>query len=533
MNRWLGFTLLLITLGALALRLPVLDARPMHNDEAVNAIKLQALWEKGDYRYDPDEYHGPVLHYATLPVLWLGGARNFTQVTEFMLRLAPVLFGAGLILLLLWLGDGLGRVAIVCAALFTAVSPAMVFYSRYFIHEMLLVFFTALLLAAGWRWWRTRRLGWALMGGAALGLMYATKETFVLEVVALVGAGVFTWAWGRWCVPCESCSAAQSAPGISSRIPAWHVGAAILMAGFVALAFFSSFFTNASGPLDAVRTYFPWLRRAGGDSPHIHPWYFYLERLLWFHHGRGPVWSEAIIFILAGVGFVAALRARHWTNSHLVLVRFLGFYTLLLTAIYSLISYKTPWCMLGFLHGMILLAGVGAAVLLHWRTRRWVQAAVGAAVVLAWGHLVWESLQTSFVSPADRRNPYVYAQTAEDVLELVQQVQAVSKAHPDGDNMLIKVMIPRGDYWPLPWYLRQFNRIGWWDQPPADPVAPVMIVGVRYQEAIEEKVGTSHQMTGIFCLRPQVSKMPLTFVEVFVEETLWKRYLDSKQKSAR
>ena len=33
--------------------------------------------------------------------------------------------------------------------------------------------------------------------------------------------------------------------------------------------------------------------------------------------------------------------------------------------VYSAIPYKTPWCLLGFLHGMILLAGVGAVVLVR------------------------------------------------------------------------------------------------------------------------------------------------------------------------
>jgi hypothetical protein len=29
----------------------------------------------------------------------------------------------------------------------------------------------------------------------------------------------------------------------------------------------------------------------------------------------------------------------------------LAFYTLILLALYSAIPYKTPWCLLGFLHG--------------------------------------------------------------------------------------------------------------------------------------------------------------------------------------
>src|SRR6185503_2280190 len=142
MNRWGALAALLLAVaGALALRCPHLDTRPLHHDEAVNAVKVSALWQEGRYAYDPDEYHGPTLHYATLPFLWLSGARVPGNLADAVLRLAPVVFGVGLVLLTLLLADGLGPRATAWAALFAAVSPALVFYSRYFIHEMLLVFF--------------------------------------------------------------------------------------------------------------------------------------------------------------------------------------------------------------------------------------------------------------------------------------------------------------------------------------------------------------------------------------------------------
>ena len=169
MNRWSALAVLLAIAAALALRVPHLATRPLHNDEAVNAVKISELWQHGRYAYDPDEYHGPTLHYATLPFLWLSGARNSSELDDATLRLAPVAFGVALILLLLLFSDGLGRHALAWAALFIAVSPAMVFYSRYFIHEMLLVFFTALTLGAGWRYAQTRLARWAVLAGAGVG----------------------------------------------------------------------------------------------------------------------------------------------------------------------------------------------------------------------------------------------------------------------------------------------------------------------------------------------------------------------------
>src|SRR6185503_17335366 len=185
MNRWSALVVLLAITSALALRLPQLETRPLHNDEAVNAIKLGELWEHDRYAYDPNEYHGPTLLYASLPFCWLSGADNLNELEDATLRYAPVVFGAGLILLLLLVADALGRPAIAWAAIFTAVSPAMVFYSRYFIHEMVLVFFTALTLGGVWRYGRTRAARWAIVAGAGLGLMLTTKETFVITLAAM------------------------------------------------------------------------------------------------------------------------------------------------------------------------------------------------------------------------------------------------------------------------------------------------------------------------------------------------------------
>jgi uncharacterized protein (TIGR03663 family) len=124
-----------VTIAALALRLPQLKRRPMHGDEAVHADKFGQLLENSYYHYNPSEYHGPTLNYFTLVPAWLSGAHDYKDVSEFTLRIVPVLFGVLLVLLLLLLTDGLGGPAACLAAVFTAVSPAFVFYSRYYIPE--------------------------------------------------------------------------------------------------------------------------------------------------------------------------------------------------------------------------------------------------------------------------------------------------------------------------------------------------------------------------------------------------------------
>ena len=65
MTKGFPLWLLLAALLALGLRSVQLGSRPLHNDESNNAIKFGQLWEGGGYRYDPTEFHGPTLEYAT------------------------------------------------------------------------------------------------------------------------------------------------------------------------------------------------------------------------------------------------------------------------------------------------------------------------------------------------------------------------------------------------------------------------------------------------------------------------------------
>ncbi len=508
MKRWSALVFLVAFAVALALRCPQLAVRPLHSDEAVNATKLATLWETGRYQYDPHEYHGPTLYYFSLPLLRLSPAENSSQLSEATLRTVTVGFGVGLILLLLLLSDGLGSAAVAWAAVFLAVSPAMVFYSRYFIHEMPLLFFTLLTLAAGWRYTQSRRLSWALLAGAGLGLMWATKETFVLSVAAALFAWVMERGWERWRVTPKP---QRSKP--NGR----HFALALLAAVGVAQLFFSSFLSNPHGPVDSLRTYLPWLDRAGGASPHLHPWSFYFERLLWFHPAKGPVWSEAAIFILAMVGGVAAFSTNRTFAFRPRLARLLVFYTLMLTAIYSVIAYKTPWCLLNFWLGMILLAGIGAAALVRLCRSQLRKTLMMAALVVAAVHLGWEARLAAVEFASDPRNPYVYAQTTDGCRELVRRIEAIASVTGTGTATVVKVITPES-CWPLPWYLRGFKNLGWWETLPDDPFAPIILVSAKLGAALDEKSNRAYLMTGFYEMRPGV------FLELYVERGLWEKF---------
>jgi uncharacterized protein (TIGR03663 family) len=568
---------------ALAVRVWRLSERPMHPDEANQAVRAGELLQSGQYRYDPGDHHGPSLYWFTLPVLRLCGAADLAGMQEWMVRLVPALFGTGLVLLLALVADGLGSPATVAAALLTALSPAMVYYSRYYVHEMLLVFFTLAVIACGWRYVCRPTLFWAAAVGSSVGLVYSTKETGILALLAMAIGLAVTVPWARWCgnrpPPSHSASGGTKGAGpppdgrppIPLPLSTYFRPGAVVLAGLagvlVAAALYSSFGRNGSGLADSVRAFAQYARRGAQGDLHAHPWYRYFEWLCAYRPGKGFFWSEGLIVALAAVAGLAAFwpggggraagggqqaAAHHPSSvvchpsSHYLppsahcplptahcplpswpLVRFLTVYTLVLAGLYSAIPYKTPWCLLSFLNGMILLAGVGAWWLMRIRRLRAVAAILLAAGVL---HLGRQAYQLNFRFAADQRNPWVYAHTSTDVLRLADLVGRLAAASPDRAGMPIHVVGP-ANYWPLPWYLRRLpaGTVGYW--PDADawqrdlaglPRPSVALAAAEFDPAVAARLPADYGPRGIYGLRPQV------LVSLWVEGALWRRFLDSR-----
>ncbi len=514
--KFVAFLLTAVAVAA-ALRLPHLDVRPMHADESVQAVLVRDLWQQGDYVYNPHEFHGPTLPYATLPFVEWSGATSFADTTEATYRIVPVLFGIGCVLLF-WLFRGLlDDTALLIAAGLAAVSPALVFYSRYFIHEMLLAFFTLAAIGCGWRYILRRRWVWCVLTGLCVGCMQATKETAAIAYLGAAGAAVVVLAWNRVAGrPWEPLR----------RDVVWHLVAGMLAAVVTASVLLTSFGADRRGVLDGVLTYLPWLSRAGGESPHIYPWWFYLKRLCWWHAERHAIWSEAPLVVLAALGLLYALRRRPAEpvsgsdeRIQVHFARWLASYSLIVCFVYCVIPYKTPWCLTQFLIVWLLLAGAGGAWLLRAR-RRWWRVIIAVLLVGGAGYLGWQAYRASFQFPADPGNPYVLSQTSADVERFVEHVRGVAAVSPSHWRTPVKVIWTDAYYWPLPWYLRQFEQVELWRELPADPVAPLVVAAPQYNAQLEEALGRDYIML-VYELRPQV------IMQLWVRFELWESYLRS------
>jgi len=449
----------------------------MHADEAVNADRVGTLIDQGRYEYSAAEFHGPTLIYAAAALARIDRLKDYRALTEAVLRAVPALAGVLLVAAHFWLIPYFGFPASACAALFTAVSPAMVYYSRYFIHETLLVLFTFGALLALWGYLRRPSLAWALAAGAMFGLMFATKETWIIAAACMGVAVVFAKAPGRRFV--------------------WSAAAFAA----VAIVLMSSFGTHWRGVADSLLAYRTYLARGAGiDTAHVHPWYFYFSCL----RGEWPV---------------AALAAAGMAASNVP--RFLKIYTVLMAAIYCALPYKVPWNVLSFWHAAILLAGAGVV----WLAQRLPRAVVVGLVGIAVAQLGWQARADSFERASDPRNPWVYAHTGTDVFVIMKQIDALAAVAPQGSAVGMQIYTHE-NLWPLPWYLRRYSNVRWWNGvSDTAPLAPVILATPDMEPALVHRIyevpppGQREMYVNMFDryveLRPRVE------VRGYVAKTLW------------
>lgn len=512
-----------ILLGAAWLRLIDLSNSPFHNDEGVNGWFTTNLLRSGTYAYDPANYHGPSLYYISYVSTILFG------LTDFGLRFVPAFFGVATIGLVLAMHRWIGRSGALAAAALLAVSPGWLYFSRYFIHEELLVCFTVATIFLGARWLETARGGFLVGAAASAALLFATKETALLTVIVLILASgsmvVYQRLRGSWTAepgrrfesaapndrrrvrrPRSPAGATLERLGGRSRVVRMLAGAAVVLVA-IYVVLYSSFFTNyPKGVVDSFDALLLWVR--AGTEDHAHSLTSYLQ---WLFQEELP------ILVFACVGAAVVL----W-DARPRFALFVGFWAGGLFAAYSLISYKTPWLDLNFLVPMAILGGHGVDRLLVrlrdaadrssspastrvgrylGRRSRSLRVGLVVAVIAALGLGGVQAVQLSFVSFDDDRIPYVYAHTRRDIFRLMADVDAQAARLGTVRRTGIVIMSP--DYWPLPWYWRDYPRAGFFGKV-VPTTEPIIIVRVDQEATLPAAITASYRRVGEYTLRPGV-----------------------------
>jgi uncharacterized protein (TIGR03663 family) len=501
---WL-ISVIVIMLIAAVLRLYDLNLVPLHHDEGVNGNFLVRLVREGAYQYDPENYHGPTLYYFSAVIPWItqllfgAAARDNYGMTTFTIRLIPAMFGLATVGLVFMLRRRLGTIGTLAAALMLAVSPGAVYLSRYYIHETQFVFFTLGIVVAGLRFYETRQPTYLILASASAALLFATKETAFVSAGVLLIAFATTHIYRRLYRSVIGQSSGKSRrPNAFNRfideMGTTNLVISIVLAFgvfvFLNVAFYTSFFKHSQGVYDAFKTFDIWSRT--GKTAHVHPWTQYV---VWLASQESPIFFTAII----GAAFVV-LKPKN------TFALFSALWAFGLTAAYMLIAYKTPWLVLNFVIPLALIGGYVFQVLYEFAGGQLRIIAVLLALVL--GVSVYQTIDLNFVNYDNDKQyyVYVYAHTRRGLLDLVNNVEQIA-AERDKNNTGITIVSP--DYWPLPWYLRNYSRTAYFGRM-APSVEPLIIANVSQKAQVEENFGQLYRQVpskdedGAYELRPGV-----------------------------
>ena len=419
----LDWTILTI---AVLLRIWGLDWKPAHFDEGINGWFVDQMKHLGYYNYDPHHYHGP-LHFYVLFVSDALFGRNL-----WALRLPIALVSCLSVFWMLKYRDFFGQRTSQIAALALAVSPAMVFYGRYSIHEAWQVWFNVMLVWGVLGLWAVgeRRHLFAVIAGFT-GLIL-TKETYVIHAGCILLAFGALRLW-ELIVP--------SSPAQPWAKPQWTTldlakGGAV--AGIVLLFFYSGNFLNPTGVSGLWLTFGEWFGQTVSEPKHTKAWDYWLELMA---HYEWP----ALAGLVCGFVFLWPTREP---------VRFLAILGAGVLAAYTLIPYKTPWCLISILWPFYFVL---AAALEEARGRAQPVAILLAGLLI--GYSAYLSAGLNFIRFVDFKEPYIYVQTSPEIARLTEPLLESARRDPTYYDVSGAILLE--SYYPLPWTLGDFSRIGY------------------------------------------------------------------------
>ena len=437
----------LIFLLTIFLRFWQLDLKLLHHDEAIHSWFSYELLTTGGWVYDPS-YHGPFLYYVTAGMFHLFGD------SDLVARLLPSLFGTMLIPLVycIYRIGYIDKKQTIFAAILLALSPDMVYFSRFLRHDIFMLFFSLLLLVAILYYFEYGLTRFAIIAAIAAAGGLCCKEE--MPVIILIFASFFIYAIWKG----------------TFRLPrGWKYD--VILGAFVVFAIMSVMYSAFGAHIDTligqnfVLNTTGWYRavehwtamhnqqRLGG------PWFFYIPLFLLYEL---PIFILGIIgtlqFLLKGFNpSLCITRFKHrlkYRNSTIPVselaalslqqlktqkpgysksddfFRFCIYWMILIMAFYAIVGEKVPWLIIPQLLPLCFIA----VYKINWQ--KIVFAIIGCMFLML---MTWH---VAFV-PADINEPIVQVQNSEDLREVMQLIDASGN-----------IVIASKNYWPLPWYYR-------------------------------------------------------------------------------
>lgn len=502
-----------IGVAAIFMRFYDLGLKPFHHDEGVNGHFLMRLYNDGIYTYDPANYHGPTLYYISLLF------SNIFGMESIPVRASMAVFGVAMVLVVFFLWRHIGRIGALSAGLFLAMSPGMVFISRYYIHEIFFVFLALAFAAAVVFFIEKEKAGYFAMGCFALLMLFCGFWPTLNLIVSITDNTAIYWISSLLIFAAFS----GATYFLTELIMKWDNGRPIYMilaSASAALMFATkeTAFITLGTMLIAVFCIVIWKKiyKTPKETNVVHDELNEItaDGLTWenFKLGLGNgsdrillIAVTAFTFVYLNVVFFSsfftyweglgkaveayAIWTKTGSRDHvsgtwayvkwmreielpMMLLASLGILIAIFKArhkfamfaalwafglflAYSIIPYKTPWLLLSFLLPMCIIAGYAINELSAIKGLGGRTTAIIVAGAAA-AFMAYQSYDINFVRYDDNDVPYIYAHTSREYDEMIDNIKRYAAKSGKNEQTAVDVVSP--EYWPMVWEMRDYKQ---------------------------------------------------------------------------
>jgi hypothetical protein len=219
--------------------------------------------------------------------------------------------------------------------------------------------------------------------------------------------------------------------------------AMVASAGIAVVVFFySGTFFHWSGVKGIYQAYSAWFATGHEGHGHEKPWHYWVSKLMVRYE-----WP-------ALAGLVLCLFCQQLKNFSL---RYLAIYGVGTLVAYSIVHYKTPWCIINITWPFLFIFGT-ALLLVPQRYQRAANILPAVLLSASLGSTIW----LNYFRCTTDTEPYVYVQTYNDIFKFTDPLLKLARRDPA--NYQLTGSIIRSSSYPLPWILGDFTRIGYYER---------------------------------------------------------------------
>jgi hypothetical protein len=296
-------------------------------------------------------------------------------------------------------------------------------------------------------------------------------------------AGFFlSWPWNAlaWVIAAIGITSAFFVPIDRIFVVRYDVidlAAVVATASIAIVFFYSGTFFHCNGIKGLVEAYTAWFATGQEGHGHEKPWYYWLKLIARY---EWPVLAGLILCLFC-------LRFKT------VSLRYLAIYGVGTLIAYSIVHYKTPWCIISIIWPLLFIFGAALLVI----PLRYSRPITAILLCASFGSTIW----LNYFRCTTDTEPYVYVQTYNEINKLTGPVLELAKRSPVFYQLTGHII--RTSSYPLPWILGDFPHVGYYENKalPATLDADFLLVQSDRIEEIEEKLHNSYFTTPL-TIRP-------------------------------